>query len=538
MPAIPNNLPPTDYPSCLGPWQSPPEQSSLSWLHNPPGMGAGMGNVQNGMHYPEAPVYDAAPAEDVATKRSTIEYQPEDNGVSFKKEPENETRSPDKALPDTSSASISSVATTPVDTVASGTMNPPSMLPAKSTASVSFNIMPLPNHLQDRGNMGYGGGLMRAESLPQINRPYAPCNFGLNSNKEEMVVDSFVPPPMPPRAMSEYNLHIAKPPVEIVPVLPKRPPAYDSYVPPAKRPNMLSRSYSQPNIHVASHRPNTTLDALMTILSEEQPELPADPEPTNGAAADVFKPHDSDMMLQHNAWGYYPEPGQLSQVPALSMPVLSEGDRFQQHNYFSSPMHYQHVMRNSEPHLNQLPIQGNYPPRVPAIDRPPAQIVKPPEILEAAGAQESDQSSECSIIHYENRRNLLNSTGTDQRRSDGSDSLARTALHNFTGSLPNLANFGVGEFAGNCMYPRLEPECDPCDSVFSPVSGVNLGSASRFEFNIRDGVKTSSSSIQVSSLLHVHALQSLDIRRPREAGEGQDYHRERRNSERNFEAED
>jgi len=499
MPALPNHLPSADYQSALSPWQSPPEQGSLSWLHNPPagtGIGAGMGNVQNGMHYPDtmAPPYDAAPADDATAKRSTIEYQPDDNSGGFKQEPEDE--SPDTVLPEVSSnvASASSAATTPVDTIPSGSMNPPSILPAKSVASVSFNTMPLPSHLQAHGNMHDYGGLMRAESLPQIHRPFAPCNFGLNSTKEDTVVESFVPPQMPARARSEFNLNnIARPAVEFGPVLPKRPPAYDSYVPPPKRLSMLSRSYSQPNIHVASHHPNTTLDTLMTILDED---LPSEPEATN-SAADMFKPHDSDIMLSHNTWGsYYPEPGQLSQHPAISMPVLSEGDRYPQQNYYHSSLHYQHAMRNSEPHLNQLPMQGGYPSRVAAIDRPPAQIVKPPEILEATGAQESDQSSECSIIHYENRRNLLNSTGTEQRRSDGSDSLARTALQNFTGSLPNLANF-AGEFSGNCLYPRMEPEYDPCDSVFSPASGVNLGSKSRFDFNIRDGVKTSSSSTQV-----------------------------------------
>ena len=490
------------------------------------------------MHYPDtmAPPFDAAPADDVTAKRSTIEYQPNDNSGGFKKEPEDE--SSDKVLPEASSniaPSASSAATTPVETITSGSMNPPSILPAKSVASVPFNPTPFPPHLQDRGDTGYGGGLIRAESLPQIHRPYAAYNFGLNSTREDTVVESFVPPQMPARARSEFNLniHTNRPTVNFVPVLPKRPPAYDSYVPPAKRSNMLSRSYSQPNIHVASHHPNNTLDALMQILDEE-PELPDEPEPTNNA--DMFKPHDSDMMLPRNTWGYYPEPGQLSQMPAISMPVLSEGDRYQQHNYFSSPLHYQHVMRNSEPHLNQLPMQGGYPSRVPAIDRPPAQIVKPPEILEATGAQESDQSSECSIIHYENRRNLLNSTGTDQRRSDGSDSLARTALHNFTGSLPNLANFG-GEFSGNCLYPRIEPDCDPCDSVFSPVSGVNLGSVSRFDFNIREGVKTSSSSTQVRCPYHIDTLLPFDIRRPSEVGEDQGCHRGRRNRERSFEVE-
>jgi len=496
MPALPNHLP-TDYHSALNPWQSLPEQGSLSWLHSPlagTGMGAGMGNVQNGMRYPDAmaPPYDGPPADDATAKRSTIEYQPNDNGE-FKKEPEDE--SPDSILPEASNIpSASSTATTPVDTMPSGSMNPPSILPAKSAASVSFNTIPLPLHLQNRENMRDYGGLIRTESLPQIHGPYASCNVGLPSTKKDAVVESFVPPQMPARAMSEFNLnniHINRPTVEFGPVLPKRPPAYESYIPPPKRLNVLPRSYSQPNIHVASHHPNTTLDTLMTILDED---LPGEPEPS---AADVFKPHDSDIILPQNTWGgYYPEPGQLSQHPAISMPVLSEGDRYPQ-NYYQSSVHIQHVMRNSEPHLNQLPIQGGYPSRVSAIDRPPAQIVKPPEILEASGGQESDQSSECSIIHYENRRNLLNSTGGEQRRSDGSDSLARTALHNFTGSLPNLANFG-GEFGGNCIYPRMDhpDSCDPCDSVFSPVSGV--GPVSRFDFNnIRDGVKTSSSSTQV-----------------------------------------
>jgi len=163
------------------------------------------------------------------------------------------------------------------------------------------------------------------------------------------------------------------------------------------------------------------------------------------------------------------------------------------------------------------------------MERPPAHVAKPPEILDAQG-QESDQSSECSIFQYENR---LNSTGAvEQHRSDSSDTMLRGGLlaYHQTGSLPN-----INEMSSHSMFHnRLDPE-DPSDNVFnSPLTGRN--SIPYFDFGTGGGVmKNSTSSNQVyTSSVKCCSDSVCNGRRPREVEDGQGYHRGRKSKEKNF----
>ena len=499
----------SDYPSALGVWQSPEQCSTLPWLCNSDpnpasGMGTGSGmrvgsDIQNGMHCQDPTVtthipYDGQSVDDGQTKKSTIEYRTNDSGhyLNPKKEPDSDM--PEGVDPSSSTNADSNTGT-------DGSMNPPAITPTK--IQLPFSPTPLPAHLQSHSSYGAPQStLLRAESLPQIPQSFAAApssldNYpGLHGNRED--VYPFPAPPRPPlrQAMSAVNLTALNPTKDVFegPMLPKRPPMSNFAPPPAKRPNTLQRCFSQPNIATTQH--HQMLDHLMSILSEEQ-ELP-EPEPSE--AADMFGGSSSSIMSPHVPWGgCYPEPGQLSQINAMSMPVLNNPDRYQHYDYLSSSQHMHHAMRTSEPYLNQLPLQSTgYVPHVPAIDRPPAHVAKPPEILEAQG-QESDQSSECSIFQYENR---LNSTGAaEQRRSDGSDNICRGGLHAFhqTGSLPNISN--LSEMSSHCIFPRLDPD-DPSDNVFnSPLSGRNIGSVTYFDFGPRDGVKNSTSSTQVLAVV-------------------------------------
>lgn len=513
----------SEYPSALGVWQSPDQCSSLSWLSNPNtasemGTGAGMGtaagmrvgsDVQNGIDNTVTHMqYDAQSIDEGQTKKSTIEYRTNDSGLYLnpKKEPDPDISevvdisNPSSNLPPTSNSDSNLV-----ESVTDGSMNPPAITPTKIQLPFSPTT-PLPPHLQSNSNYGSPQStLLRAESMPQIPQTFAaPSSMdnypSFHGNRGDLY--SFAPPPIPPRpplrqVMSAVNLTALNPARDVYerPVLPKRAPV-SNFAPPPKRPNTLQRCYSQPNIATTQH--HHMLDHLMSILSEEQ-ELP-EPEPSD---ADMFGGSSSNIMSPENVpWGgCYPEPGQLSQINAMSMPVLNNPDRYQHYDYLSSSQHMHHAMRTSEPYLSQLPLQSTgYVPQVPPIDRPPAHVAKPPEILEAQG-QESDQSSECSIFQYENR---LNSTGAaEQRRSDGSDNICRGGLHAFhqTGSLPNISN--LSEMSSHCIFPRLEPE-DPSDNVFnSPLSGRNMNSVPYFDFSARDGVKNSTSGTQVCVMMTV-----------------------------------
>lgn len=511
-----------DYPSAFDVWQSPEQCPSMPWFHNATsgmvpgaGMGSGMGSgmrvasdIQNGVHSQDSSMatgissvqYEGQSTDESQIKKSTIEYRTNDSGhyLNLKKEPDSDIpEGVDKVL----SVDISNPSSVPAitnsdsnlaETATNGSMNPPTITPTKLQFPFS---PPLPSHLQQH----YGASqstLLRAESLPQIPQTFAaPSSMdnypGLHGNRGD-IDHSFAPPLVPLRplrqVMSAINLTTLNPTRDVYegPVLPKRAPMSSFAPPPPKRPNTLQRCYSQPNITTTqSHQ---MLDHIMSIVAEDDQEL-LEAEPGD---ADMFE-SSSNIMSPHVPWGCYPEPGQLSQINAMSMPVLNDSDRYQRYNYLSSSQHMQHSMRTSEPYLNQLPLQSaGYIPHLPAIDRPPAHVAKPPEILEAQG-QESDQSSECSIFQYENR---LNSTGAaEQRRSDGSENICRGGLHSFhqTGSLPNIS-----EMSSHCIFPRLDAD-EPCDNVFgSPLSGRNLSTMPYFEFGPRDGVKSSSSSTQVS----------------------------------------
>lgn len=515
----------SDYPTALGVWQSPEQHSPFPWMHNSDpniasGMGTGAGmrvgsNIQNGMHCQDNTVgtthmqYEAQSVDEGQVKKSTIEYRTNDSTsyLNPKKEPDSDIADDqvlpvDVCNPTSNLPPVTKSNGSLVDSVTDGSMNPPTMTPTK--LQVPFSPTPLPPHLQSHSNYGapQSTTLSRTESLPQIPQTFAiPSSMdsysGLHDNRGDPYSYSFAPPPMPPRpplrqVMSAIDLTALNPTRDVYegPVLPKRAPAANFQPPPAKRPVTLHRSISQPNIASTQH--HQMLDELMSILSEE-PELP-EPEPND---ADMFR-SSPNVMSPHGPWGGYPEPGPLSQINAISMPVLNDPNRYQQYNYLSSSQYMHHAMRTSEPYLNQLPLQpAGYIPRVPPIDRPPAHVAKPPEILEAQG-QESDQSSECSIFQYENR---LNSSGAaEQRHSDGSDTF-RGGLdpdyHQLARSLPNISNLGeIG------THPRVFPRLgnlgveDPCDNVFnSPLSGHNLNSV--FDFTPHHGVKSSSSSTQV-----------------------------------------
>lgn len=549
----------SDYPSALGVWQSPDQRSSLPWMcgsdpNAASGMGTGAGmrvgsDIQNGMHCQDSTVtagpahvqYEGQSIDEGQIKKSTIEYRTNDSGhyLNPKKEPDGDIADGiDKVLPvkfSNSSSELPPVSISDsslVDSATDGSMNPPAITPTK--LQFPFSPTPLPPHLQSHSNYNTPQStLLRTESMPQIPQTFAaPSSVdgypSLQGNRVD--VYPFAPPPIPPRpqlrqVMSAVDLTALNPTRDVYegPILPKRAPVSNFVPPPPKRPNTLQRCHSQPNI--ATTQQHHMLDHLMSILSEE-PELP-DPEPGD---PDMFD-SSSNVMSPQVPWGCYPEPGQLSQMNAISMPVLNDPDRYQHYNYLASSQHMHHAMRTSEPYLNQLPLQSTgYIPRVPPIDRPPAHVAKPPEILEAQG-QESDQSSECSIFQYENR---LNSTGTvEQRQSDGSDNICRGSLYGFhAGSLPNLS-----EMSSHCpVFPRLDTE-DPCDNVFgSPLSGRNLNAVPYFEFGTRDGVKSSSSGTQVSD----HMISSMVlvvmcvVRRPRGAEGAQDCHQERKNKEKNF----
>lgn len=545
-----------DYPSALSVWQSPEQCSSLPWPNSEPNVASGIGtgtgmrvgsDIQNGLHCQDSTTKGATPIlyegqaiDETQIKKSTIEYRTNDsNYLNPKKEPADSDMGTDQVL---SPVNISNPSSVPLllnsdghladSGVANGSMNPPPITPTK--LQLPFSPPPLPVHLQQHSNYSVPqSSLLRAESLPQIPQTFAaPSSVdnypSIHGNRGDMG-HPFAPPPMPPRkVMSAINLTAINPTSNVyeAPVPPKRAPLPNFGPPPPKRPNTLQRCYSQPNIPTRQN--HQVLDHLMSILSEEQELEPSDSEMFGSS---------SNIMSQHVPWGCYPEPGQLSQINAMSMPVLNDPDRYQHYNYLSSAQHMQHAMRTSEPYLNQLPLQSTgYMPRLPPIDRPPAHVAKPPEILEAQGQESDDHSSECSIFQYENR---LNSTGgPEQRRSDGSDSMCRGGLHSYQGgSLPNISN--LGEISSHCIFPsRLEPE-DPCDNVFgSPLSGRALNSAvPYFEFGVREGVKSSSSSVtQVSivALCDNSIYSDLLVRRLREVGVGQDYLQERRNREKNF----
>ena len=449
------------------------------------GTGAGNDN-QNGMHCQDNVAkiqYEGQPLDDggQSKKKGTIEYRNNDSGhyLNLKKEPDSDiqegvdiSRTPTNFLP----------TSTNDNSAADGSMNPPAITPTK----IQLPFSPLPPQLQSNSNYTTPQStLMRTESLPQIPQTFgAPSSLdnypSLFSNRGEGY--PFAPPPMHPRpplrqVMSAVNLTALNPTRDVYepPVLPKRAPLSNFAPPPPKRPHTLQRCFSQPNITVTNH--HQTLDHLMSILSEEQ-ELP-EPEPSD---VDMFTGSSSNIMSPHVPWGgCYPEPGQLSQISAMSMPVLNNPDQYTNYDYLSSSQHMQHSMRTSEPYLNQLPLQSTG--YVPSVERPPAHVAKPPEILDAQG-QESDQSSECSIFQYENR---LNSTGAvEQHRSDSSDTMLRGGLHVYhqTGSLPN-----INEMSSHTMF---HPE-DPSDNVFnSPLTSRN--SIPYFDFGPRDGVMKNSTS--------------------------------------------
>ena len=521
----------SDYPTALGVWQSPEQHSSFPWMrgndpHAASGMGTGAGmrvgsSIQNGMHCQDNTVgtthiqYEGSSVDEGQVKKSTIEYRTNDSTsyVKPKKEPdsdiaEDKVLSVDMCNPSSTLPPVTNSNGSLVDSVTDGSMNPPTMTPTK--LQVPFSPTPLPPHLQSHASYGapQSTALSRAESLPQIPQTFAiPSSMDnysdLHGNRGDSYLYSFAPPPMPPRpplrqAVSAIDLTALNPTREMYdgPVLPKRAPASSFQPPPAKRPNTLHRSISQPNI-ASNHQHQQMLDDIMSILSEE-PELP-EPEPGD---ADMFRPS-PNVMSPHGPWGGYPEPGPLSQISAMSMPVLNDPNRYQHYNYLSSPQHIHHSLRISEPYLNQLPLPSSgYVPHVPPIDRPPAHVAKPPEILEAQG-QESDQSSECSIFQYENR---LNSTGAaEQRHSDGSDTFRGgldPAYHQLARSLPDISN--LGEITAHRVFPRLGNlgAEDPCDNVFnSPLSGHNFNTV--FDFTSHHGVKNSSSSTQVRVFVNV-----------------------------------
>jgi len=491
-----------NYPSAFDVWQSPEQCPSMPWFHNAtsgmgPGTGMGSGmrigsDMQNGVHSQDSAITTGMGSLDEGqTKKSTIEYRTNDSGhyLNLKKEPDSDIpESVDKVLPvdiPNPSSSVPPVVTNSnnnlAETATDGSMNPPTIMPTKLHLPFS---PPLSSHLQQHSSYGAPQStLLRTESLPQIPQTFAaPSSMdsypSLHDNRGD-IDHPFAPPPAPLRqAVSDINLTGLNPTRDVYegPMLPKRAPMSNFAPPPPKRPNTLQRCFSQPNITTTQN--HQMLDHIMSIVAEEDQDL-LEAEQSD---ADMFG-SSSTIMSPHVPWGYYPEPGQLSQFNTMSMPALNDPDRYQHYNYLSS----------SQPYLNQLQLQSTgYIPRLPAIDRPPAHVAKPPEILEAQG-QESDQSSECSIFQYENR---VNSTGAaEQRRSDGSENICRGSLHSFhqTGSLPNIS-----EMSSHCIFPRLDVD-EPCDNVFnSPLGGPNISSVPYFEFGARDGVKSSSTSTQVS----------------------------------------